>query len=67
VAAKLSYAGHPLMENRHALIVEMELTQATGYAGRDTAMDMLRRQPQRCRRNTLAADKSYDARAFITD
>ena len=37
-AAKMSYAGHLLMENRNALIVDAELTAATGYAERDTAM-----------------------------
>ena len=67
VAAKLSYAGHLLMENRHALIVDMELTQATGYAERETAIDMLRRLPPTRRRRTVAADKAYDARAFVTD
>ena len=67
VAAKLSYAGHLLMENRHALIVDMELTQATGYAERDTAIDMLTRLPATKRRRTVAADKGYDARAFVTD
>jgi transposase len=67
VAAKLSYAGHLLMENRHALIVDMELTQATGYAERDAAIDMLARLPATRRRRTLAADKAYDTAAFITD
>jgi transposase len=44
-AAKLSYAGHLLMEHRSALIVDIELTQATGYAERDTALELLRRSP----------------------
>ena len=38
VAAKLSYAGHLLMENRNALIADMELSSATGYAERETAL-----------------------------
>ena len=33
-AAKLCYAGHLLMEHRSALIVDAELTAATGYAER---------------------------------
>ena len=45
--AKLSYAGHLLMEHRHALIVDMELTEATGYAERDAALAM-RDDSRRC-------------------
>ncbi len=44
-AAKLSYSGHLLMEHRNALIVDIELTQATGYAERATALQMLARLP----------------------
>ena len=33
--AKLSYIVYLLMEHRHALIVDMELTEATGFAERD--------------------------------
>ena len=51
-AAKLSYAGHLLMEHRNALIVDIELTEATGHAERDAAIGMLRRQPPRARRRT---------------
>ena len=36
-AAKLCYTGHLLMEHRNALIVDAELTEATGYAERDRA------------------------------
>jgi transposase len=38
--AKLVYMGHVLMENRHGLIVNTRLTQATGYAERDAAIAM---------------------------
>jgi hypothetical protein len=65
MAAKLSYAGHLLMEHRSALIADMELTAATGYAERDTAPTLLRRLPQRARRRTVAGDKGYDTRDFI--
>jgi IS5 family transposase len=65
--AKLAYAGHLLMEHRNALIVDMELTEATGYAERDAAIDMLARLPTRARRRTLAADKGYDAASFVTE
>jgi hypothetical protein len=55
------------MENRNALIVDAELTQADGYAERATALAMLARLPHRARRRTVAADKAYDTRAFVTD
>lgn len=66
-AAKLSYMGHLLMENRSALIVDAELTQATGYAERDTAVEMLERLPKRKRRRTVAGDKGYDTAGFVGD
>ena len=44
-AAKLCYTGHLLMEHRNALLVDAELTEATGYAERDTALEMLDRLP----------------------
>jgi transposase len=65
VAAKLSYAGHLLMENRSALIADMDLTSATGYAERETALALLRRLPMRARRRTVGGDKGYDTRDFI--
>jgi transposase len=65
VAAKLSYTGHLLMEHRNALIVDMELTQATGYAERETALEMLERLPRRRRRRTVAGDKAYDTADFV--
>jgi len=66
-AAKLSYAGHLLMEHRNALIVDMELTEATGYAEREAAIEMLRRLRERKRRRTLSGDKGYDVTAFVAE
>ncbi len=66
-AAELSYMGHLLIENRTALIVDAELTQATGYAERDCAAVMLGRLPVRKRRRTVAADKNYDTKGFVAD
>jgi len=63
--AKLSYMGHLLMEHRNALIVDMEFTQADGYAERDAAIEMLGRLPTRKRRRTVAADKAYDTADFV--
>lgn len=65
--AKLCYAGHALMENRNALLVDMELTQATGYAEREGAIVMLDRLPKTKRRRTLAADKGYDVASFVAE
>lgn len=66
-AAKLSYAGHLLMEHRNALIVDMELTQATGYAQREAAIEMLGRLPKTKRRRTLGGDKGYDVTGFVAE
>jgi hypothetical protein len=65
VAAKLSYAGHLLMENRSALIADMELSVATGYAERETALRLLRRLPKSARRRTVGGDKGFDTRDFV--
>jgi transposase len=63
--AKLCYAGHLLLEHRSALIVDAELSPATGYAERDTAVEMLQRLPVSKRRRTVAGDKGYDTRDFV--
>ena len=65
-AAKLSYMGHVLMEHRHGLIVDVEVTQANGTAEREAALEMLDRLPPRPRR-TAAADKAYDTKQFVED
>jgi transposase len=62
-AAKLSYMGHLLTENRHGLVVDVELTQATGTAERAAALLMLERRGGR--HATLGADKAYDTRDFV--
>ena len=66
-AAKLSYAGHLLMEHRNALLVDIELTEANGYAERDAALEMLGRLPATKRRRTVAGDKAYDTAGFVAD
>jgi transposase len=62
--AKLCFAGHALMENRNALLVDVMITEANGYAERDAAMAMLNRAVPGGRRITLGADRGYDAREF---
>jgi transposase len=63
--AKLSFMGHLLTENRHGLVVDVELTQADGYAERRAALTMLKRRGRR--RITLGADKGYDSADFVAD
>jgi transposase len=64
-AARLCYAGHLLMEHRNALLVDAELTPATGYAERGTALEMLGRLPPSRRRRSVAGDKGYDTADFV--
>ncbi len=65
--ARLCYAGHLLSENRHGLIVECELTAASGTAEREAGLRLLARQRARSRRRRMSvgADKGYDAREFV--
>jgi IS5 family transposase len=62
--AKLCYQGHVLMDNRHGLAVDARLTQATGYAERETALAMAA-DLAGASRITLGADKGYDTRDFV--
>jgi hypothetical protein len=57
--------GHILMENRHGLIVDVEITHASGTAEREAALAMLARRDKSDRRITLGADKGYDSKAFF--
>ena len=61
--AKLSYLGHVLTENRHGLVVDVELTAADGYAERQAVVAMLERSVSGC--GTLGADRGYDTRDFV--
>jgi transposase len=62
--SKLCFAGHLLMDNRHGLAVDVELTQATGLSEREAALRMAGRI---CgfQRVTLGADKAFDVREFV--
>ena len=62
--AKLCLAGHVLMDNQHGLVVDVQITQPTGTAERDTALDMLQGVPG-SRHITVGADKGYDTADFI--
>jgi transposase len=62
--SKLSYWGHVLMDNRHGLAVGGRVTQATSYAERAAAIELLGKAPG-AGRATLGADKAYDVRSFV--
>jgi len=65
-AAKLSYIGHALAENRHGLIVQADATKATGRAEREAALEMIERQaPGTANQLTLGADKAFDTPEFV--
>jgi transposase len=64
--AKLSYAGHVLMENRHGFVVDARVTSADGQGEIDAALLMLEALPGR-RRVTVGADKGYDRHRFVTE
>jgi transposase len=64
-AAQLGYLGHVLLEHRSGLIVDAMVTPADGHGERDAALVMLERRPGR-HRLTVAADKGYDMREFVT-
>jgi hypothetical protein len=60
--------GHAFAENRHRLIVEANLTQATGTAEREAAKDLIHTHaPGSTRRLMLGADKTYDMAGFVAD
>ena len=61
-----SYLGHILMENRHGLVVDAKVTQATGKAEREAAVDLVDALGG-SQRITLGADKNYDTKGFVED
>jgi transposase len=64
--AKLCYGAHFLMENRNGMLVDLEITPATGTAEEEAAEAMLKRQGRKgIEPRTLGADKGYDTRGFV--
>jgi hypothetical protein len=55
------------MENRNGLIVDAQVTCASGTAERDMALTLIDRSTSRSRRITLAGDKLFDTQGFIAD
>ncbi len=64
--SRMAYCGNAMIENRHGLVVDVELLQANGTAERDAALMMAERIPGEGR-VTLAADKGYDTREFVAE
>jgi transposase len=62
--AKLSYAGHVLLDNRHGLVANVCVTAATGTAEREAAVLLLREAPAAV---TVAGDKGFDVRSFVAE
>lgn len=58
--------GHALMDNRHCLVVDTMVTQATGTAERDAAIAMIAGAESN-QRVTLGADKGYYRKDFVAD
>jgi transposase len=63
--AKLCFSGHALMENRHVLVLDVRIEEATGTAERETALEMIDFTLPGDRRITVAADKGYDTQDFV--
>ncbi|CAI8739244.1 IS5 family transposase [Methylocaldum szegediense] len=62
--AQLCFMGHALMENRSGLVVDVEVTHATGTAERDAAKIMIGRTVTKPGA-TVGADKAYDVPEFV--
>ena len=64
--AKLCYAGHVEMDNRHGLVVNTRLTQASGHAEPAAALAMVE-EIAGFGRVTLGADKGYDQKELVRE
>jgi transposase len=64
--SRLCYLGHVLMENRNGMVIDARLSQATGTAERDVAVEMIRDRGSRCR-VTVGGDKAYDTKDFVSN
>jgi transposase len=64
--AKLSYMGQALMENRNGLLVDFQITTATGTAERDVVPRLIEEARLRgFHPKTLGADKGYDTQDCV--
>lgn len=60
--AKLCFGLHALMENRHGLYVDLQVSSAAGVSESDVAVEMLCKQKQA---RTVGADRGYHNGPFI--
>jgi len=60
--AKLSYAGHVLLDNRHGLVANVCVTAATGTAEREAALLLLAEAADAV---TVGGDKGFDVPSFV--
>jgi transposase len=67
--AKLYHIGHAVTENRHGLVMAVDVTRAAGDAEPQAATEMLERMKNKLklRPRTLGGDKGYDAGAFLIE
>ena len=64
--ARMTYMGQALMENRHGLLIDFQVTTATGTAERDVVPQLIDEARLRgFHPRTLGADKAYDTREFV--
>jgi transposase len=63
---KLYYMAHVLMEHRQGLPIDVEFTEADGFAERESGIRLMKRNKGRtaC---TLAGDRAYDTREFVAE
>ncbi len=70
-SSRLCFMGHAPMENRNGLIVDCQLTRATGTVEREAALAMIERSRKTASRTvrgarvTLGADRGLDAEDFV--
>jgi len=65
--AKLTYLGHVLAENRNGLVVQAEVSMATGTSEREAALAMLEKETGGKRCVTAGGDKGYDTQNFVAE
>ncbi len=63
--SRLCFMGHVLMENRNGLAVAGDVTQATGTAEREAALDLIDRHRPGRQRITVGGDKGFDIEGFV--
>jgi IS5 family transposase len=66
--AKLVFMAHALMENRNGLLVDFQLSEATGRAEREAVPPLLDAARERgFHPKTLGSDKNYDTQDCVAD